>query len=205
MLPDSKPSKTSCTADFTAAVMAPGEAGRGVGVGPFQIEPHMSGRLAMSGSVVYCVAHEAVNALPPRRTSRKPRMPEASLDNAVAVHFQARGGALGAGGRKGDGAGESRHRESPRPRSARLPPADRSRETSRQGSDNSLRDRRRVIQRLALDEILHRIGRDQAGVVAGGVSGPERIAINQDLDVSAEEWLCRWTAIQAVDVTSPLP
>ena len=44
-----------------------------------------------------------------------------------------------------------------------------------------------VIQHLALDEILHRIGGDQAGVVARGVSRPEGIAIDQHRDVRAED------------------
>ena len=59
-------------------------------------------------------------------------------------------------------------------------------ETSRRESGNRIPDRPRVIHGLALNEILHRIGGDQAGVVAGGVGGPERVAIDQHLDVRAE-------------------
>ena len=43
------------------------------------------------------------------------------------------------------------------------------------------------IHRFALDEILHRIGGDQSGVIAGGVGRPESVAVNQDLDVRAED------------------
>ena len=44
----------------------------------------------------------------------------------------------------------------------------------------------RKIHRLALDEILHRIGGDQAGVVTLGVGFPERLAVEDQQDVGAE-------------------
>ena len=44
----------------------------------------------------------------------------------------------------------------------------------------------REVKCLALDEVLHRIGGDEAGIVAGGVGGPERVAVEQHQDVRAE-------------------
>src|SRR5262249_58838568 len=44
-----------------------------------------------------------------------------------------------------------------------------------------------IVERLTLDEILHRVGSDQADVVTSGVSRPEGIAINQHLNVGSED------------------
>src|SRR5271154_1751921 len=56
--------------------------------------------------------------------------------------------------------------------------------------------------RFALDEILHGVCCYQTRVVAGGVSRPEALAINQDLRIDAKEcalsWSWRFCAVQPV-------
>ena len=58
-------------------------------------------------------------------------------------------------------------------------------------------------QCFALHEILHRVGGDQAEIVAMGVGGPERVAIDQDFHVGAERGTCAAgcisLAMQAID------
>ena len=45
----------------------------------------------------------------------------------------------------------------------------------------------RELEGLALDEILHGVRGDETGVVAGGVSGPEGVAVDQDFCIDAED------------------
>ena len=58
------------------------------------------------------------------------------------------------------------------------------------------------IHRLALNEVLHRIGRDQAAVVSFGVGLPERVAVQEEEHVRAKHRACRRggpaVAIQAI-------
>ena len=103
MLPDSKAWKIWWTIARTCAVTAPSlNARRGIGVDPFEIEPHVQRPIVDVGQRGVLVAHEAVEGAAAEaqqaeaahagaRFHRRPR----------AVSLDARAGALGAGGREG--------------------------------------------------------------------------------------------------------
>ena len=44
-----------------------------------------------------------------------------------------------------------------------------------------------VVRRFALDEVLHRIGGDESGVVALRVGGPEGVAVDQHQHAGAKD------------------
>ena len=145
------------------------------------------GRLCRSGSVVYSSRTNPRNALPPSRSSLKPRTPETASTMPAAVDFEAR-------------------RRARRDRPARTPRSRRdgeygisdaeicspstcayvARNFSPRNRQYSSRSYPVEIHRLALDEILHRIGGDEAAVVAFGVGLPERVAVEQQQHVGAE-------------------
>src|SRR5262249_40476178 len=59
------------------------------------------------------------------------------------------------------------------------------------------------VQGLTLDEILHRVSRDQVGVVAGYIGRPESIAVEKHHNAGAEDraliWRTMCIAVQAVN------
>ena len=61
-----------------------------------------------------------------------------------------------------------------------------------------------VAQRLAQDEVLHRVGGDDGGVVALGVGGEEVVAEDLDADLGCEHVIAG-VARRPVDGTRSLP
>ena len=138
------------------------------------------GRLAISGSVVYSSRTKPVKALPPRRSRRKPRMPDARaghLDPCRGLLGTARREAPRAAG--GIGHLDGRHLDALDLRVAR---------EERLGEEQAvgLQVVASKRHRLALDEVLHRVGGDQPGVVARRVRRPEGVAVDQHLHGGAE-------------------
>ena len=126
---------------------------------------HMcSGRFSMSGSVVYSSRTKPWNALPPSRSSRKPRMPDVGLDDARARSSSTRAVARsGPAGRERHAAAAAGVRASPTADTCRPSTCGyRSRNVSRQKPAVRLEIVPVEVQRLALDEVLHRIGGDRA-------------------------------------------
>ena len=151
-----------------------------------------SGRLCMSGSVVYWSRTKPWNALPPRRSRRKPSIPLRSSTVSRAEPERRNSSravaTLGAAGSERHAATDDRLVGNRRGADLRAfhvrvglqKPA---------GEKPAVRFQvvAREVQRLALDEILHRIGGDQARIVAGFVSGPECVPVDQQGHVGAKD------------------
>ena len=161
-----------------------------------------SGRFIRSGSVVYWSRTKPWNALPPRRSSLKPRRPEDASTTLPRFDLDACRRPL-----------RPRRRERRDPRGLRrgflrrrpapLRPAGTWPGTFGQKPAIALEIGAREVHGLALDEVLHRVSGDEAGVIAGGVRGPERIAIDQHQHVGAKHRTLTLRhlaiAIQAID------
>jgi hypothetical protein len=153
-----------------------------VDVAPFQIEPHAQRTVfnVRQGSVL--VADKAVKSAAAQAQQPESRDARSDFDGASTVHFQTSGKTFRPRGSERGTAGLQRGvRDFGSANLQTFHLRIKAEKLRRQKTAILFQIRTCIIQSLALDEILHRVGGDQSRVVALRVCRPEGVTIQQHL------------------------
>ena len=173
-------------ASHRAGCRSVGEGVAGLRVLPFQVEPHVQGAIGDLRQRRVLVAHEALE-----RTAAQAQQPEApdargGLDTPGPRQLDARHRPLWAGGGEGPRAACGvRHIHGRHLQALHLGIAREERLGKKQAIPFEIVAIE--VEGLALDEVLHRVGRDEVGIVAGRVGRPERVSIEEHRHVRGKD------------------
>src|SRR5579871_425984 len=168
----------------------------GVQITPRKIEPHVQRPVFQIGKGGVFVANKSVERAPPEAQQTESVDSGARFDQPIRSHFEARKRTLWTGRGHGffpRGAIRNLRRRDLQAFGVRI---FREKLLSQEAAI-LLQPGALKVERFALDEVLHRVRRDQARVIAGRVGRPERVAIDQQRHVDGEHGVAG--GIQAVD------
>lgn len=174
-----------------------------VGIRPFEVEPHVQRTVGDIGQRRVFVAHKAAEGTAAQAQQAKSAKARRHFNQRVLREFDTGGRALRTRRCVGDVAVDSAigNLDGRKLRALRL----RVFLEERRGQERAVVGEivAIVVHRLALDEVLHRVGRDQAGVVACRVGFPECSAVDEHRHARAEDRALTGRgltiAVQAID------